>query len=87
MDDLLGCTDVHEFAKKYARHGASIRSAKVGGVYVRKVFLNRCPVCFCLLPSMLTADGVEACVKSGCGYQRRIFSCEENANLGGVKNG
>ena len=85
MDDLLGCTDVHQFAKKYSRHGAVIRSFLRGDIWVRKVFLNRCPVCFSLLPSMLTADGVEACVKSGCGYQRRIFSYGENANLGGVK--
>jgi hypothetical protein len=82
MDDLLGCKDVHEFAKKYARHRAVVRSVKISGVYVRKAFLGHCPRCFCLLPSMLTADGIEACVSKSCDYERVIFTHDERSFLG-----
>ena len=60
--------DAYEFAQKYRRLGAVIEKRKKGDFWYAVVFLKRCPKCRAALPGMLTADGLEACIK--CDYQR-----------------
>ena len=78
----LAETDPYSLAKMYARQGAYVRKIKIGGNWVSKCFLQRCPKCFSKLPSMLTHDGWEYCVKGGCTYNRQVYTKSELKLLG-----
>jgi len=71
----------HTLAKKYAQHGAYLVQVKIGGAWVTKCFLKRCPECGKALSGMISAEGWEYCVESACHYQRIVYTYEESKAL------
>ncbi|MFB8793167.1 MAG: hypothetical protein U7126_02790 [Microcoleus sp.] len=80
---MSAATIEHNLAKKYARHGAYLRQINIGGVWVTKCFLRRCPKCGKTLLGMLSVDGIEQCVESRCDYQRTVYTADELKLIGG----
>jgi hypothetical protein len=68
---------VYDFARKYRKSGAFIKKVKIGGNYISKCFLRKCPKCGKKLPGMIAADWSENCVESGCDYHRQIVTLAE----------
>jgi hypothetical protein len=81
-NQFITTTDPYLLAKKYAKVGAYVKKVRIGGVWVSKCFLGKCPQCFKKLPGMLSADGRECCVEQDCDYERVVYTASELNLLG-----
>ncbi len=67
----------YDFARKYRKLGAFVKRVKIGGNYVSKCFLGKCPKCGQKLPGTVAADWSENCVNRDCDYRRQIVTLAE----------